>query len=333
MRFGHLENLWLFISEAVVVIAGICIGLYFYRKRLFKIAGKGVVYDFDPYIFIKLYLRKVLLFVGALFVGFSLLAPRWGYEWKERKRKGIDIFIAIDVSKSMLCEDVKPNRLKRAIMEVKSLLQKIEGGRVGLIVFAGEAYIKCPLTYDLSALNLFLDDISVENIPKGGTSLSSAIKLAVNHIPDIKSSEKLLIVLSDGEDHYGKLEESIDLAKKNNLKIFSVAIGTERGGPILIETGGKKKYIKDKKGNIVITKVEKDILKKISIETNGAFAVSSDRRGFQLAKIYDIYLSKLKKEEYESDRFKKYKERYNIFASLGLLFLIMSFFLEGGRRL
>jgi len=261
----------------------------------------------------------ILLSVSA--IALALMRPQWGFEWKEVTRSGLDILIAIDTSKSMLAEDVKPNRLERSRLAVKDLIQTLQGDRIGLIAFAGSAFLQCPLTVDYSGFMLSLDDLNVNTLPKGGTSLSNAIKTALESYEGGKKKYKALVIITDGEDHEGNAPEWAEKAKEQGIKIFTIGIGTREGELIPVtDESGNRMFLKDRSGNVVKTSLDEKTLKDIALATGGSY-VKATATEFGLDLIYEEKLSKMEKREVENKMIRKYYERYQIPLAIALLLL------------
>lgn len=269
----------------------------------------------------------LMLFIMVFFV-FSLMRPQWGEGWKEVKRKGLDILIAIDTSKSMLAEDVKPNRLERSKLAVKDLIKKIKGDRLGLIAFSGGAFLQCPLTIDYNGFMIFLDDLNINSIPKGSTSLASAIDEAIESYEGGLNKYKILILITDGEGHVGDPIKAAQKAKKNGIKIFTVGIGNKEGDLIpVIDGTGKRGYLKDKKGNFIKSRLNEDVLKKIAAITGGGY-VKATGLEFGLDLIYENKLSKMDKRDFDSKLTRLYEEKFQIPLFIAFLLLITETFIR-----
>jgi len=276
-------------------------------------------------------IKAVLMIIACLFLFFTLARPKWGFHWEEVKRKGLDIIVAIDVSKSMLAEDVKPNRLERSKLAVKDLIRKLEGDRIGLIAFAGSSFLQCPLTVDYSGFVLSLDTLSVHTIPRGGTSLARAIKEAIRSFEGGLKKYKVLVFITDGESHEGDSLKWAEEAKKEGIKIFCIGIGT-KGGELIpyIDENGRQTFVKDKKGNVVKSRLDEETLQKIALTTGGSY-VRATGAEFGLDLIYEEKLSKMEKRELDSKMSKQYEERFQLFLAVGLLLLLMEPFI-GTRK-
>jgi len=272
-------------------------------------------------------LKAFLLITAILFLIIALVRPKWGFHWEDIKRVGIDIIVAVDVSKSMLAEDVKPNRLERAKREVYDLCRMLDGDRIGLIAFAGTSFVQCPLTLDYGAFRMFLDYLDPDLIPTPGTAIGDAIVRATESFSRRERKSKALIIITDGEDHGSEPLEAGKAAKKEGVRIFTIGIGKGSGTPIPAGDGSGG-FLKDRKGNLVLSKLDETTLQKIALETGGSY-VRSVTGDMDLEK---IYLSEIKgsieQKELRSTRKKRWEERFQWFIFAGLLLLLAEFFVR-----
>lgn len=326
MRFANLgagHLIWVVLGVAIFLIWA-----YKHRKKLlYAFAQQEVLGELTDSFSLKKYKLKVFLFLSALiFLLISLLRPQWGFHWQEVKRTGVDIFIAVDTSKSMLAQDIKPNRLERAKLAIKELIKKLDGDRVGLISFAGTAFIQCPLTLDYSGFLFTLDDLDTQTIPRGGTSLSRAIKQAIDGYEGGAKKYKALIIITDGEDHEGGVMSVVQEAKNQGVKIFCVGIGTEEGELIpLVDDTGAMVFLKDKEGNVVKTRLNEKVLSEIALNTGGAY-IRATPLNFGLDFIYDEKIGKMEKKELTSKMAKNYEEKFQIPLFIALILLALDTF-------
>jgi Ca-activated chloride channel homolog len=266
-------------------------------------------------------LKNLMITMALVFILIALLKPQWGFSWQEVKRQGLDILIALDTSNSMLAEDVKPNRLRRSKLAIRDLVRKLVGDRVGLVAFSGRAFLQCPLTVDYNGFLLSLEDISANTIPVGGTSIASAIYTAIESYEGGKKQSKVLIIITDGEDLEGEVNNALRIAKEKGITIYCVGIGTEEGELIPIrDDNGRMSFLKDSEGNVVKTRLDEATLEHIALDTGGMYVRSSGAE-FGLDLLYDKRLSKLEKEDFKSRMEKKYKERFQF--PLVLVFLLL----------
>lgn len=297
----------------------------FVDKELLAEAARSV--DFRQEI------MKYVIIIAALALSvIALMRPQWGFQWQETKRKGLDILIAIDTSKSMLASDVKPNRLERSKLAVKDLLKNLKGDKAGLIAFAGTAFLECPLTADYDGFMLSLDDLSVSTIPRGGTSISGAISEAIRSYKGSSGKYKILVLITDGEDHEGDPLAAAKEAKEAGIKIFCVGIGTTEGELIQIrDEAGNMTFLKDSEGNIIKTRLDEGILQEIAVITDGMYVRSSGAE-FGLELIYNQKLSKMEKQDITSKMKKVYYERFQIPLIFVLLLLCVELLISGARK-
>lgn len=277
----------------------------------------------------KMFLTGAAVFLCVI----SLMKPEWGFHWKEVKARGLDIIIAIDTSKSMLTQDVKPNRLERSKLAVKDLVKKLKGDRIGLIAFSGSAFLQCPLTLDYSGFTLSLDDLSADTIPKGGTSISSAINVAAKSFETGPEQHKTLIIIADGEDHEGDPLGEAEQAKKAGITIYCIGIGTKEGGVVpVVDENGRKSYLKDREGNVVKSRLDETTLQKIALSTGGGY-IRAQGMDFGLDTVYEEKLSKLEKTEFEGRMVKQYEERFQFPLLIALLLLLIEPFISERKGL
>jgi Ca-activated chloride channel family protein len=276
--------------------------------------------------------KAILLVIGMSFLLFALARPQFGTKLKTIKREGQDIIIALDVSLSMLAEDIKPNRLDKAKHEISSLIDKLQGDRVGLIAFAGKSFIQCPLTLDYGAAKMFLDFMDTDLIPVPGTALGEAIKTALTSFVEKERKHKILILITDGEDHIGKPLEMAQVASQEGVVIYTVGIGSLQGVPIPMydERGISIGFKKDRKGEVVMTKLDELTLEKIALETGGKYYRATAGE-VELDKIYND-IAKMEKKALSSQQFAQYEDRFQVFIGFALFLLILEVIIPERRR-
>jgi Ca-activated chloride channel family protein len=276
--------------------------------------------------------KTAMVFTSVVLILFSFMRPQWGFHWQEVKRKGLDIIIAVDTSKSMLAADVKPNRLERAKFAIKDFVKHLKGDRIGLIAFAGSAFLQCPLTVDYGGFLLSVDNLDVNIIPRGGTSLSRAIEEALKSYEGGLKKYKVLILITDGENHEGDPLKTAELAKKEGIKIFCIGIGTPEGELIQVtDEKGRKVFLKDREGNVVKSRLDEVTLQKIALATGGSY-VRAGAVEFGLDLIYKEKLSKMERRELKSKMVKQYEERFQVPLLLAFLLLITEVFVGETKK-
>ncbi|WP_457565803.1 VWA domain-containing protein [Caldithrix abyssi] len=271
--------------------------------------------------------KNVFFILSYAFFVIALADPQIGTRLEEVKREGVDIIVALDVSNSMLAEDIKPSRLEKARHELDNFIDLLQGDRIGLIAFAGMAHLVCPLTLDYGAAKLFLQMMDTDLIPVQGTALEDAIRTAIRSFNQKERKHKVLILITDGEDHEGDPVKAAEEAAKEGIIIYTIGIGSPQGVPIPVydQYGRSLGFKKDRNGNVVTTKLDVKTLQKIAFISNGKYYIASSGQA-ELRKIYDE-IRKMEKKELSSRKFAQYEDRYQIFVILGLIFLMLEFFL------
>lgn len=265
---------------------------------------------------------RVLLLLGFFAFGILALArPQWGAKLETVRRHGVDIIIGLDTSYSMNTEDIAPSRLAKAKSEIRTLLDKLKGDRIGIVTFAGSAVVQCPLTLDYGAASLFLDAANTETIPDPGTSLAAAIEIATSAFIAKERKYKVLILFTDGEDLEGQVDSAADKAKDSGVVIYAVGIGTPQGRPIPVrdQKGDIVEYRKDPNGQVVISSLDERSLAEIATRTGGRYfrATTSEN---EMDTLYDE-ISKLEKKELESRLYQNFEDQFQYPLALALLCL------------
>lgn len=279
-------------------------------------------------------LKAVFVMAAFVFIVMSISRPQWGFTQRPVKRHGLDIMVVIDVSKSMLTQDVKPSRLERTKLAIKDLVMKLNGSdHIGLIAFAGNAMVICPLTYDYNGFILSLDDLSTDTIARGGTNISQAIDEAVKAYSGMTDSDKAVVLVTDGEDEEGDVKEAARRAKEKGLRIFTVGVGTRAGDLIQVANAdGQLEFLKDSDGNYVKSHLNENLLQQIAYITGGAYVRSGEAQ-FGLDYLYERQLSKLKKHDSEEKMAKLYDERFQWPLTFTFILLLAETFLLTQRKI
>jgi len=277
-------------------------------------------------------IRIIMVAVGLALIFISLLGPQTFEGFEEIQKTGLDIYVLIDTSKSMLTEDIQPNRIERAKKIIEGIIEKLEGDRIGFIPYSSSAYIQMPLTDDYELAKMFLDVIDTDMIGGGGTNVGKAIKLASGSFEKIANSDKVIIILSDGEEHSS---DSIDILKSvrdENLKVYTIGIGTDKGGliPIYDDTGRRVDYKKDSNGEYVMSKLNGKTLQELAAIGKGAYYRSTGSKGEINSFAEDI--SGLKRDEFKTDRIRRFNQLYQYFLAAGILFITAAYLLPEGRK-
>ena len=261
----------------------------------------------------------------------TLARPQWGFSWEEARLRGLDIVVAIDTSKSMLAEDIAPNRLTRAKMAALDLVQQARSDRLGLVAFAGSAFLQCPLTIDDAAFRQSLDSLDVTTIPEGGTAIAECIRSALTAFKE-GENHKVLVIFTDGEDHDSGALEAAKKAVEQGCKIFTIGIGSTDGEILRYkDLKGRTDYIRDPEGNVVKSRLNEDLLREISGATEGGFYLPL-RGAKTVETLYQEGLAKLPKSEREEKLMKRYHERYHWPLALAILLLVGEFLFPDRKR-
>ncbi len=274
--------------------------------------------------------KFILLSLAILFLCLSWANPQWGTKREKVKRKSSDVFIALDISNSMNCTDIAPSRLERSKKFARKLVERLEGERVGVIVFAGNAYVHMPLTIDYSAAGLFLDSANPSMILTQGTSIKSAIELAELAFEEDKDKYKAVIVISDGENHDPEGVQRAKEAYENGLLVYTVGTGTAAGGYVPVTFGGYTDFKRDKTGALVRSKLNEDMLKEIAEAGGGKYynVISGDEAVLNALK---VKISEIEKREFEQRMFDEYESYFWVFLIPGILFLLIEFLMSYRR--
>lgn len=331
MRFGNPEYflLWL----ALPVFIGFFIWVYQKKKAALKrFAVLDLVNKLTPGAGLGRQIAKWTVFCFFFFfLVVALVRPRFGLKMEMVERKGIDIMIALDISQSMLAEDIAPNRVDRAKHEISKLINMLKGDRIGLVVFAGESFVQCPLTLDYGAAKMFLDAVSPGWVQIQGTALSDAIKQSTDAFRSKTNKHKVLIVITDGEDHQGNVIDAAKAASEQGVIIYTIGVGSESGVPIPIShANGNIVYKKDQSGNLVMTKLNSAVLEQIAIQSKGKFFHAGTDLDF--SRIMNE-IAKLEKQDFGTQNLTTYEEQYQIFLFMAIILILLEFFLpEKSRR-
>lgn len=249
--------------------------------------------------------------------------PQWGFHWEEVRRRGLDIIVCIDTSKSMLAEDIKPNRIEQAKYGVRDMLKQLKGDRAGLIAFAGTAFLECPLTVDYSAFSMMLDDVRVGLIPRGGTAIGEALQTAIDSFEKRNDADKAIILITDGDDTEGDPLSKLDELKERGIRVFTIGVGSAEGDLIPVtDEQGRSSFLKDSNGQVVKTRLDEGVLSKLALQTGGAY-VRAAPGDLGLDRILNQQLSQLKRSQADTKMIRSYEDRFGWFLAAALLLLVI----------
>jgi len=276
-------------------------------------------------------IRYALLTAAIACLALALARPQWGFKWEESKQRGLDIIVAIDTSRSMLAEDVKPNRIERAKLAALDLMKLAKNDRLALVAFAGGAFLQCPLTLDEEAFRQSVGALDVGIIPQGGSSLAEAIRTSLAAYKDASENHKILVLITDGEDHEEGAVEAAKLAAEAGMRIFTIGIGSPDGELIRVpDEKGKSSFLRDDDGNIVKSRLNETLLRQIAGAANGFYL---NLRGTgTMDMLYERGLAPLPKAELNSKLMRRYFERFYLPLALAIVFLLAEMFLPDRQR-
>ena len=310
-----------------VIVALFLFNLFWKRKRQAVFADLELFNQLAPEkSSFKPALKLGVLLLALACIIIALVNPKMGTKMETVKRQGIDIVFAVDISKSMLAEDVAPNRLEKTKQIVSQIINQLGNDRVGIVGYAGSAYPVLPMTTDYSIAKMYLQSMNTNMVSSQGTAFSDAIQLAVDFF-DVKDTSKLIVLISDGEDHGEGVEDAVELAKEKGVRIITIGVGTEKGGPIPLrdDKGTIASYKKDQEGQTVITKLYPEVLKKIADNTKSKYIVGTTTKN--VVEEIKKSLDKIEKSEFESQQIADFESQYQWFLALGFLLLLVDVFL------
>ena len=332
-RFAHPEYLNTLYAIPVLVL------VFWYlnrnRKRLLEKFADRKLHRvlFPDFSIMKNWFKIGLVLFSLVLLIFAAANPQVGTRVEQVKQAGIDVFIALDVSRSMLAQDIKPDRLDQAKYQISTLINKLRGDRIGLVIFAGDAFVQFPLTTDYSAANLFLSAVDVNSVPQQGTAIASAINLATKSFDYKSRTKKVIVIITDGEDHEGDIMQAVNAATDKGIMIYTIGLGSPNGAPIPVynNQGQQIGYKKDGQGNIVLTKLDDTTLKQIASAGDGKYFQATTYDDY-LDRIYDD-LSSLEKSEFGVRKVTDYEDRFYYFLAPAIILLVLEFFITNRRSL
>jgi Ca-activated chloride channel family protein len=332
MRFAEPINF-------IILLGVVALGVFIFwalarKKKLINLFGDlPLIFKNAPYIsFARQRTKVVILLVALMLLSVVLARLQFGTHLELLKREGLDIVVAVDVSNSMLAQDMNPNRLQKAKQEIQGIIDRLKGDRIAIVAFAGQAFIQCPLTLDYSAARFLLNAIDNTSVSVQGTSLTSAIEMATKAFNQKEKKHKVMLLLTDGEDHKGGVEPMADEARKQGIKIYTVGIGNPAGEPIPIldREGNKVGFKKDGSGEVIISKLDEVTLQKISLNTGGKYYHATAGE-IELDRIFDE-ISKLEKKELEGTLVTRYDDRFQLPLLLVILLVVGEFFITERKK-
>ena len=325
----QLENKYYLAALALIPVFMILYWLNVkWRKNTMNLYGENaVIRKLIPAISINKRFTKFVLFIiafGLLIIG--IVNPQIGTKLENVKRKGADLMVCLDVSNSMKATDLSPNRLEKAKMALSKLIDRLNGDRIGIIIFAGEAYVQLPITSDYAASKLFLESISWDMIPTQGTNIGAAIDLSMQSFGKDEGKNKAIVIITDGEDNEADGVKAAQTAAEKGVQIYTIGMGSVDGSPIPIYVNGVREgFKKDKAGNTIVTRLNEQTLKEIALAGNGIFvrATNSDAGLNNVLSAID----KLEKKQFESKMYSDYEDRFQWFIFIAFILLLIETFI------
>ncbi|MCK8480255.1 vWA domain-containing protein [Psychroserpens algicola] len=322
------EKIWFWVLLSIPVITLLFVILQIWKRSAQKRFGNSkLLKRLSPnQSLFKSILKLVVLSLAIACLTIALVNPKIGTKLETIKRQGVDIVFAVDVSKSMLAEDVAPNRLDKSKQLVTQIINNLASDRVGIIAYAGKAFPQLPITTDYASAKMFLQNMNTDMLSSQGTAINEAIELAKTYFDDDQQTNRVLIIISDGEDHSDVAGNVAEEASNEGIRIFTIGVGDVKGGPIPIKRNGVLlNYKKDSQGETVVTKLNEDTLKEIAEEANGAY-INGSNTSEVIKEIKDI-LNRMDKTEFEAKEFADFKDQFQWFLGFGIFFLFIDIFL------
>ncbi len=275
----------------------------------------------------KATIKLITLLAGLSFLVLALVNPKIGTKLETVKREGVDIVFAVDVSKSMLAEDIAPNRLEKAKRLVSEIINQLASDRIGIIAYAGQAFPQLPITTDYGAAKMFLQSMNTEMLSSQGTAINSAIDLAATYYDDAEQTNRVLFIISDGEDHSeGSTAEAVERAVQNGIQIYTIGVGKAKGAPIPIKRNGVVESLKkNSEGEVVISRLNEPVLAQIANTGNGEYINGSYTE--DAVSFIKEELAKMDKKEFEAKQFAEYKDQFQWFLAIAAFFLFLDIFI------
>ena len=322
------EKVYLYLLGVIPVLLVLFLLHQLWKRRVQRrFADPKLLKDLAPdRSMFKPQIKLILLLMALTFLTMGLVNPKMGTKLETVKREGVDVVFAVDVSKSMLAEDIAPNRLEKAKRLVSEIINELASDRVGIIAYAGQAYPQLPITTDYGAAKMFLQSMNTDMLSSQGTAINEAIELAATYYDDEEQTNRVLFVISDGEDHSeGAVLDAVELATEQGIQVYTIGVGGTKGAPIPIKRNGVVESLKkDIEGEVVITRLNEEILIEIAEEGNGAY-IDGENTAAAVEAIQEI-LSQMDKKEFEAKQFAEFQDQFQWFLGGALILLLLDVF-------
>jgi Ca-activated chloride channel family protein len=321
------EPIYFYYFAIIPVVIAVFLLAFWWKKRAQKrFTDRALLEKLAPNAStFKSVLKMVFLVIGIGFLVISLVNPKMGTKLKTIKREGVDVVFALDVSKSMLAEDIAPNRLEKAKQIITKIIDKLGSDRVGIIIYAGNSYPLLPITTDHAAAKMFLQNAGPDMVSSQGTAINEALNLAKTYYNNDEQTNRFLIIISDGEDHQEETKQVAQDMSKEGVKVYTIGVGTEKGGPIPMKINGSLLgYKKDRKGETVITQRKPALLEAVANAAGGRY-IDGNKTEKPVDFIEEL-IANAQKNEFETKQFSDYKDQFQWFIGFGILFLLIDIF-------
>ena len=323
-RFSNPEYLY------YLIIIPLMLGLYIFavstqKQRLRNFGNPDLLKQLMPLASIRRgWFKFIVLLVAIAFAIVGLAGPQFGSKLTEVKRKGIELIIALDVSNSMLAQDIQPNRIERAKQAISRLVDQLTSARIGLILFAGDAYVQLPVTNDYVSAKMFLSSINPGIVGKQGTAMGRAIDLAASSFSPQEETKKVIVVISDGENHEDNPVDAAKKAAERGVVVHAIGIGSQQGAPIPVSSRRTSDFLKDKDGNVVVTKLDEETLSKVAV-TGGGKYVRATNTQLGLLPLFDE-INRLERAEFKEKVYSEYDDQFQYLFAVAFILLLLEFF-------
>jgi Ca-activated chloride channel family protein len=325
-RFSHPEFLYLLLIIPALLLV-YTFSFFNRKKRIATFGNIEIIHQLMPDVsFRRGWIKFSISLLIAAIIIFGIAGPQFGSRLTEVNRKGIELIIALDVSNSMMAQDIRPNRLERAKMAITQLVDRLTNDRIGLIVFAGDAYVQLPVTSDYVSAKMFLSSISPGIVPKQGTAIGAAIGLAASSFSPREETKKVLIVISDGENHEDNPIDMANAASQKGIVIHTIGIGSPQGAPVpLPSLKGNSEFLKNKEGQVVVSRLDEEILSKIAVIGGGKYVRATNTQ-LGLMPLFDE-INRMERSEFKEKVYADFDDQFQYLFALALIITILDFFI------
>lgn len=331
LRFAHIEFLWGLAFVPLFIIVFLMVRRW-KRKALRALGNRETINKIIPEVsFLRPGIKFVLFLLAFSLLIIGLSDPQVGTKMEEAKRSGSDVIVLLDVSNSMLAGDLAPSRLENAKRAISQMIDNMHNDRIGIVIFAGEAYVQLPITTDHSAAKLFLDNINTNIVPIQGTAIGAAVEMGLKTFDEVSGTSKAMILMTDGENHEDDAVSAAQTASKKGVVVHVVGLGSPEGAPVPIYRDGKPAgFHNDESGHPVVSKLNEEMGKEIAVAGKGVYVRASNANSGLALIMGEI--DKMQKKTYDSKAFKSYEDRFQVFLGISFLLLITEFLISSRKN-